>query len=231
MSIVHLPMRMLAESERPREKLLVSGRSVLSDAELLALLINTGTAKNSALDIARKLLFDCQNNLIQLGSLDISELTSYEGIGRAKAVLVSAALELGRRRGLGGGAPKVPISGSKDAFAHFFVHFEDLPHEEFWCAYLNTANRPIRTVRISQGGLNGTVADVRIILKYALECRASSLLLAHNHPSGALKPSDADLRLTRKIKEAADWMDIKVLDHIILADRSYYSFADDGSVL
>jgi len=231
MSQVHFPLRLLAESERPREKLLQSGRSVLTDVELLALLINTGTAKYSAIDIARRVLSDCQNNLVQLGSLGIAELTAYEGIGSAKAVLLSAALELGRRRGLGVGDTRQPITGSKDAFAHFFPHFEDLPHEEFWCAYLNTANRPIRTVRISQGGLNGTVADVRIILRHALECRSSGILLAHNHPSGALKPSEADVRLTRKIKEAAEWMDIKVLDHIVLADRSYYSFADEGSVL
>ncbi len=217
-----------AVEDRPREKLIARGISSLSDAELLAILINSGTRNKSAVDLGRELLSVVSNNLNSLGKLSVSDLKKIRGIGPARAVTISAALELGRRRKLAE-VPEVPqIKCSKDVADIFQPLLSDLSHEEFWVLFLNRSNRVIEKMKLSQGGISGTVTDVRIILKKALEYLASGIIVCHNHPSGNLNPSESDSKITRKIKEAGDLMDIQLLDHIIISEKDYYSFADNG---
>ncbi len=219
-----------ALEDRPREKLLSKGITSLSNAELLAILIRSGGPETSAVELARQVLNQSQNNLQELGKRSINDLVKHHGMGPVKAVTIVAALELCRRRRISDIEEKIRISGSQDVHALFQPLIGDQSHEEFWVLLLNRSNRVIDKVRISQGGISGTVIDVRLILKNALERLASALILCHNHPSGNLKPSDADIKITSKISDAARTMDIQLLDHIIIADNSYFSFSDEGMI-
>jgi DNA repair protein RadC len=217
-----------AVGDRPREKLIQNGTSSLSDAELLAILINSGTKDKSAVDLGRELLGIVNNNLNSLGKLSISDLKKIHGIGTARAVTIAAALELGRRRKLSE-IPDVPqIKCSKDVADIFQPLLSDLSHEEFWILFLNRSNKVINRMKLSQGGISGTVTDVRMVMKKAIEYLASGIIVCHNHPSGNLNPSESDSKITQKIKEAGTLMDIQLLDHLIISDKDYYSFADNG---
>lgn len=219
-----------APEDRPREKLRSLGAGSLSDAELLAILIQNGTRERSALDLGKELMIKSKHNLVELGRLSIRELMKIRGIGMAKAISIAAALELGRRR-LATESLDKPLVTSSSSVARFLqARFRDLPHEIFAVVFLNRANKIIHFEIVSSGGITGTVADPRIILKKALEEEAVSLILCHNHPSGSLKPSRADEELTLKIKEASRFFDIKVLDHVIVSSEGYFSFADEGLI-
>ncbi len=216
-----------APDDRPREKLLNKGADVLSNSELLAILIGSGTKNKSAIDVAKEVLNLGSNNLNELGKLSLKELMRVDGIGEARAITIAAALELGRRR-QAGESQKTYIKSSSDIARYLQAHLRDKTHEVFMVAYLNQANKIIHVETISEGGITSTVADPRIILKKALQHNAVSLILCHNHPSGSLKPSKADEHLTQKIKQAALLLDITVADHVIVSEDGYYSFADDG---
>lgn len=217
-----------AIDDRPREKLLAKGPAVLSNSELLAILILNGSSGKSAVELAQDVLKLGKDNLNEVGKLSIKELTRIKGIGEAKAVTIAAALELGRRRQALGSMEKAIVSSSADVAMYLQTSLRDYKHEVFAVIFLNRANKINNFKIISEGGITGTVADPRIILKKALEEDAVSIILCHNHPSGSLKPSRADEELTQKIKEAAKYFDIKVLDHLIVSDDGYYSFADEG---
>jgi DNA repair protein RadC len=223
-----IPINSWAEADRPREKLLNLGRTSLSDAELIAILIGSGTREKSAVEVAKIVLDSAKNNLNELGKLSIKDLQKIKGIGEAKAISIAAALELGRRRKETEGEKKIKISSSADAYNEIRKYLEDLQFEEFWVLLLNRANCVLKAERISSGGVSGTVADPKIIFNKALEILASSVILCHNHPSGNLNPSEADIQLTKKLKEAGKFLEIPVLDHIIYTDNGYYSFADEG---
>ncbi|MCG8575446.1 MAG: DNA repair protein RadC [Flavobacteriales bacterium] len=230
-SYQHLSIKEWALEDRPREKLIYKGLASLSDAELLAILIGSGSAKESAVELSRKILRDCNNNLNLLGKKTVNDLkTSYHGVGDAKAITIVASLELGRRRKLQDSEERQKISTSKDVSDIFQPILGDLPHEEFWVLMLNRSNKVIAKNKVSQGGISGTVIDVRLILKSAIDHLASSIILCHNHPSGNKQPSDADSRITKKMSEAGRIMDIPVLDHIIVTDTSYFSYADEGMI-
>ncbi|MCU0339456.1 MAG: DNA repair protein RadC [Spirosomaceae bacterium] len=217
-----------AEEDRPREKLLLKGRSALTDAELIAILIGSGTVDLTAVDLAKIILQKAGNNLNELAKLSIKDLMKIKGIGEAKAISIAAALELGRRRKSEEPVKKPRITCSKDAYEQIRPYLQDLPHEEFWLLLLTRANDVIRPVQISQGGVSGTVADPKMIFKAAVEHLASAIILVHNHPSGNLRPSEADRDLTRRLKEAGRLLEIPVLDHLIFTDAGFYSFADEG---
>ena len=217
-----------AVEDRPREKLIRKGTDSLSDAELLAILISSGTREKSAVDLGRELLGIANNNLNSLGKLTIADLKKLHGIGTARAVTIAAALELGRRRKLSE-VPEVPqIRCSKDVADIFQPLLSDLMHEEFWLLFLNRSNKVINRMKLSQGGISGTVTDVRMMMKKAIEYLASGIIVCHNHPSGNLTPSESDTRITQKIKETGNLMDIQLLDHLIISDKDYFSFADNG---
>ncbi len=215
-------------ADRPREKLLSKGTSALSDAELIAILIGSGTAKLSAVEVGKKVLAHAENNLDSLAKLSIKELMKAKGIGEAKAITIVAALELGRRRKDHSPDEKPKIESSKAAFDLIKGDLMDLPHEEFWVLLLNRANRMFKKKRISEGGVSGTVADPKIIFKLALDELACGIIVVHNHPSGNLKPSDSDINLTKKIKEGGKLLEISLLDHLIIAHDRYFSFADEA---
>ncbi len=217
-----------ALEDRPREKLLCHGIQSLSDTELLAILIGSGTRNASAVDLARQVLESAGNNLHQLGKSSVGELKQIKGVGQTKALLLMSAFELGRRRGQTDMLARQKISSSKDVFYLFQPLLGDLPHEEFWILILNRSNQVVDKVRISQGGISGTVIDTRLILRNAIEKLASGLILCHNHPSGNTQPSEPDKKITEKIQNAANFMEINLLDHIIIADKSFFSFADEG---
>jgi DNA repair protein RadC len=219
-----------AKDDRPREKLLSKSAAALSDSELLAILIHHGSRDKSALDLAREVLLLGKNNLNEVAKLSVSQFMSIKGIGQAKAVALAAALELGRRRQAGSLLDKPALKDSREVAIYMQSVLMDQPNELFAVLFLNQANRVIHYEIISEGGITGTVADPRIILKKALEKNAVSLILCHNHPSGSLKPSRADEELTYKIKEAAKYFDIKVLDHLIVSEEGYFSFADEGKL-
>lgn len=219
-----------AKDDRPREKLRTKGAPALSDAELLAILLHHGTREKSAVDLAREILLLGKNNLSELGKLSIADLSRIKGIGEAKAITIVAALELGRRRQATASLEKPVITSSADVARYLQGLLRDHRHEVFAVLFLNRANKINHFQVVSQGGITGTVADPRIILKRALEEDAVSIILCHNHPSGALKPSRADEELTLKIKEAARYFDIKVLDHLIVSEEGYFSFADEGLI-
>jgi DNA repair protein RadC len=223
-----LNIKSWAEGDRPREKLLLNGRHTLTDAELIAILIRSGSKNISAVELARQLLHNSSNDLAALSRLSVKELSKSKGIGMVKAITVIAALELGKRRREGEVLKKEKITCSKDIAELMLPHLADLVHEEFWIILLNRANHIIYKTAISKGGISGTVADPRLIFKAAIEHNASGLILSHNHPSGNLKPSESDILLTKKIREAGKNLDIEVLDHIIIAADKYYSFADEG---
>lgn len=219
-----------AKDDRPREKLVALGAENLSNSELLAILIHGGTPKRSALDLAKELLQSGNNDLNELGKFSLAQFKKIKGIGEAKAVTIAAALELGRRRHAGV-LPKInPITSSMDIANYLKERLKDHNHEVFGAVFLNQANKILGFEVISKGGITGTVADPKVILKRALEKNAVNLILCHNHPSGSLKPSKADEQLTEKIKQAAAFLDMKVLDHIIVSDSGYYSFADEGMI-
>src|SRR6185503_1834289 len=215
-----------AKDDRPREKLLLNGATTLSDSELLAILIHNGSREKTAVDLAKEILKLSKDNLSELGKLSVKDLMKVKGIGEAKAISIAAALELGRRRQTSGTLQKKIISASNDIAEYCMVKLKDYRHEVFAVMFLNRANKINHFEIVSEGGITGTVADPRIILKKALEEDAVSIILCHNHPSGSLKPSRADEDLTHKIKEAAKYFDIKVLDHMIVSDAGYFSFAD-----
>lgn len=217
-----------AEDDKPREKLMLKGKSVLSDAELIAILIGSGSRTESAVELSKRILISTDNNLNALGKLSLKQLTVFKGIGEAKAIAIIAALELGRRRRAEESLELQKITSSKAVFEIMQPIVGELPHEEFWVLYLNNSNKVIYKTQISKGGITGTVVDTRIIYKTALEHNATSLILCHNHPSGVLQASDADKQITRKLKEAGKQLDVLVLDHVIVTEKSYFSFADEG---
>ena len=219
-----------AIDDRPREKLLSKSPIALSDSELLAILINTGDKGKSAIDLGKEVLELGRNNLINLGRLSPKDLMKIKGVGEAKAVTIAAALELGRRRQKVSPSLKTTIKGSKDIAKYLQCMLKDYSYELFGVVYLNRAHKINHFEIISKGGVTGTIADPRIILKRALEENATSLILCHNHPSGNVLPSEADKQLTEKIKHASNYFDIKILDHIIVSDEGYYSFADMGII-
>lgn len=219
-----------AQDDRPREKLLQKGPASLSDAELLAILISSGTPERSALDLAKDTLKLADDKLHSLGRLTVEELQQTKGIGEARAITIAAALELGRRRQISAGLSVKSIKTSKDAAEILLPLMKDLTHEVFYVLYLNTANSVIRFEEIGKGGLSSTVADIRIILKNALLNNAAKIIVGHNHPSGHLKASTEDMNITNKLKDAAKLMDIKLLDHLIIGGNDYYSMADDGLI-
>ncbi len=217
--------------DRPREKLLKSGVQSLSNAELIALLIGSGTREMNAVDLSRNLLASVSNNLHELSRLGPVDLVKIKGIGTAKAITLMAAIELGSRKNNSYAEEKVCIKNSQTAYELLYPVIGELEHEEFWIIILNRAHKVIKTEKISQGGLTGTVIDTRMILKHALDKRATSLIISHNHPSGNKTPSEADINITKKIKNAAEIMDINVLDHVIVAGQTYFSFADEGLMM
>ncbi|MCO4805125.1 MAG: DNA repair protein RadC [Flavobacteriales bacterium] len=217
-----------AEDDRPREKMLQKGRAVLTDVELVAILIGSGTPSESAVDISKRILASVSNDLNKLGRLTIRDLMKFNGIGQARAIAISSAMELGRRRKESQTNAEAKITSSKDAFEILLPHLSDLNHEEFFALLLNRSNRFIEVIKISQGGVAGTVADTKIIFKAAIDRLASSVILAHNHPSGNRNPSQADLKLTKGLVEAGKLLEVSVLDHLIIADKSYFSLADEG---
>ena len=217
-----------ARDDRPREKLLLKGATALSNSELIAILINHGTRDKTAVELPQEILRAGKENLNELGKLSIKELIRIKGIGEAKAISIVAAMELGRRRQASTYREKALVAGSTDVANYLQTLLKDYKHEVFAVLFLNRSNKINHFQIISEGGITGTVADPRIILKKALEEEAVSIILCHNHPSGSLKPSKADEELTYKIREAAKYFDIKVLDHLIVCDDGYYSFADEG---
>lgn len=224
----HLTIKSLAEDDRPREKLLAKGRQSLSDAELMAILIGSGNKTQTAVQLSQSILNSCSNSINDLAKLQINELKKFKGIGEAKAIAITAALELGRRRKTEEVDDKIKITSSKTAYDVLYSKLSDLPYEEFWVIFLKRNNLIIKTEFLSRGGVSGTVVDVKLILKAALENTASGIILAHNHPSGNLNPSQEDINLTKKIKEASQLLDITLIDHLIIGDSSYFSFADKG---
>jgi len=225
-----LSIKMWAVEDRPREKMLKHGFSVLSNSELMAILIGSGNSKESAVELSRRILTDFKNDLDSLGKSSVEKLKTYKGIGEAKAINILAALELGRRRYLAEPGISNKINSSEDAYRYISLELSDLIHEEFWVIYLDRANNVIDKIRISQGGVTGTIIDIRIILKQAIEKLASSIILFHNHPSGNLSASSNDLEITRKAVDAAKLFDIKVLDHLIISGKKFMSFADEGLI-
>jgi DNA repair protein RadC len=224
----NIPIRLWAEDERPREKLINKGRRALSHAELIAILLGSGTRELSALEISRRLLDETSGSLKELNRLSVSDLTRRKGIGPARAVSLIAALEIGSRTGMEGSLDRKKVSSSQDAFEFFRPLLRDSAYEEFWIMLLNRGNKILKSICISQGGLSGTVADPKKIFKMALEQYASSMILCHNHPSGNIRPSESDIRLTQKLKKAGSFLDLPVIDHIIVGEDSYFSFADEG---
>lgn len=219
-----------AEEDRPREKLLLKGRSALSDAELIAILIGSGSSELSAVDLSKKILQSVNYDLNSLAKLSVKDLTQFKGIGEAKAISIVSALELGRRRKSTESVKKRKIQSSQDAYDVISPELLDQPIEQFWIITLNRSNHVIQKRVISQGGVSGTVADPKVIFKQALDDLASGIILIHNHPSGNLNPSHADRQLTRKMVEAGKMIEIPVLDHIIFTDSGYFSFADEGEL-
>lgn len=224
----NLSIKKWAEGDRPREKLLQKGKNSLSDSELIAILLGSGSKNESAVELSKKILASVQNNLNELGKLSIQQLCKFKGIGPAKAITLLAAMELGRRRRQEEALELKKITSSQSVFELMQPLIGELAHEEFWILYLNNSNKVIEKFQISKGGITGTLVDVRITLRKALEVGAVSIILVHNHPSGNLKASEADKQLTRKLKTASESLDIKVLDHIIVTEKSYLSFADEA---
>lgn len=222
-----LIIREWSEADRPREKLLDQGRRALTDAELMAILIGSGSRKETAVELCRRILADAKNNLNNISKLEVQELCQYRGIGEAKAISIIAALELGRRRQNAEPEARSILNSSRKVYDYFSPYMQDLPHEEFWVLYLNTGCKVLDKKLIGRGGNDSTPVDMRLILRYALQLHANSMILMHNHPSGTLRASNADKQVTKKIVMAAELMDIRVNDHIIFTDTSYFSFRDE----
>lgn len=230
MEYKNLTIKDWALEDRPREKMIKRGIGSLSDAELLAILIKSGTKNENAVTIAQRILTSVNNNLNELGKKSLTDFTSTKGIGEAKGITIMAALELGRRRKQTEALIRPKIGSSSDIIEIFQPLLADLPHEEFWVLYLNRANKVMDQSRITQGGITGTIFDIKLIMKSALEKLASSIIICHNHPSGNPKPSEQDIRITHKLKEASQIFEINLLDHIIITDSECYSFADNGII-
>ena len=224
----NFPITNWSEDDKPREKLMLKGKSALSDAELIAILIGSGSRNESAVDLSKRILGSVNNNLNALGKQSLSQLMQFKGIGEAKAIAIVAALELGRRRRAEEAVELLKITSSKIIFELMQPIIGELAHEEFWVIYLNNSNKVISKTQLSKGGITGTVVDVRLVFKAALEMSATSLVLCHNHPSGSLKPSDADIQITQKLKRAGESLEIAILDHVIVTETSYFSFVDEG---
>ncbi len=224
----HLSIKNLAEDDRPREKLLALGKQNLSDAELLAIILGSGNKTQTAVQLAQYMLSQNKYNINQLAKLSINELKKFKGVGTVKAINIVAAFELGRRRNDFDADEKISIKSSKDAYNIFKVRLSDLPHEEFWILLLNIRSQIIKQEFISKGGISGTVVDIRLICKSVIENSASSVIIAHNHPSGGLVASAADKDITQKLKNALLQFDVKLTDHLIIGNGDFYSFADDG---
>tara|TARA_B100000809_G_scaffold260568_1_gene307750 strand:+ start:3630 stop:4328 length:699 start_codon:yes stop_codon:yes gene_type:complete len=217
-----------SEDDRPREKLLLKGKNALSHAELIAILINSGNREESAVALSKRILASVELNLNELGKLSVKDLIKFKGIGEAKAITILAALELGRRRRGEEALEKKKITSSSSVFELMQPIIGELPHEEFWIVYLNNSNKVLQKIQLSKGGITGTLVDVRLVLKTALQIGAVGLILAHNHPSGTLVPSQADKNITQKLKTAGESIDIKVLDHLIITEKAYFSFTDEN---
>jgi len=224
----NFPITNWSEDDRPREKLMLKGKSALSDAELIAILIGSGSRNESAVGLSKRILSSVDNNLNALGKLTIQQLMNFKGIGEAKAISIMAAMELGRRRRAEEAVELKKITSSKMIFELMQPIIGELPHEEFWVLYLNNANKVLAKAQQGKGGITGTMVDVRLVFKMALELGATALVLCHNHPSGTLIPSDADKQITRKLKAAGQNLDLQVLDHIIVTENGYFSFNDNG---
>lgn len=222
------PITTWALDDRPREKLLLKGKTALSDAELIAILIGSGNRQESAVELSKRILADFHNNLNELGKQSVETLTSYKGIGEAKAISIVAAMELGRRRRFEAALERKVITSSASVFELMQPIIGHLDHEEFWVVYLNNSNKVIQQTQLSKGGITGTLVDVRLLFKMVLQVGAVAIILVHNHPSGTLKASQADKQLTEKLKLAGQSLDIKVLDHVIVTQKAYFSFADNG---
>ncbi len=223
-----LTIKSWAEEDRPREKLLLKGKHVLSDAELIAILISSGNVEETAVELSKRILSKVENNLNELGRMTVSDLCQFKGIGEAKAISIIAAMELARRRKKEDSIKKDKVTSSKDAADIFQPLLGDHMHEEFWILFLNRANLVMGKQPVSSGGMSGTVVDPKMIFKAALDNKASSVILCHNHPSGNTKPSEADIKLTKNIVEAGKVLEIPVLDHIIVTQNGFFSFADEG---
>ncbi|MEO8533273.1 MAG: DNA repair protein RadC [Flavobacterium sp.] len=223
----YVPITDWLEDDKPREKLMLKGKNALSDAELIAILIGSGSRNESAVALSKRILTSA-GNINSLSKLSILQLVEFKGIGEAKAISIIAALELGRRRRIEKVVELVKITSSKMVFDIMQPIIGELPHEEFWVLFLNNSNKVISKSQLSKGGMTGTIVDVRLVFKLALEIGATSLILCHNHPSGALKPSEADKQITKKLKIVGDTLDVKVLDHLIITETNYYSFVDEG---
>ena len=229
MEHTNFPITNWSEDDKPREKLMLKGKIALSDAELIAILICSGSRNESAVDLSKRILASVDNNLNALGKLSIQQLMNFKGIGEAKAISIIAAMELGRRRRAEDVVELKKITSSKTIYELMQPIIGELPHEEFWVLYLNNSNKVLSKSQQGKGGITGTTVDVRLVFKTAFELGATAMILCHNHPSGNLKPSEADTKLTQKLKLAGQNLDILVLDHIIVTENGYYSFVDDGN--
>lgn len=223
-----LTIKSWALDDRPREKLLAKGKTALSDAELIAILIGSGNREESAVGLSKRILQSVEGNINALSKLSVEKLTEFKGIGEAKAITIITALELAKRKQLETALEKPKITSSTDAFHVMQPIIGDLEHEEFWVLFLNNSNKVLAKTQISKGGLTATVVDIRLLFKRAIELASVGLIVCHNHPSGKLKPSNADTQLTQKIKTAGVTLDIKLLDHLIVTEKAYFSFADEG---
>ncbi len=223
-----MSIKFLSEDDRPREKFLLKGKSVLSDSELLAIILGSGNTQESAVELSRRILKSVDNNWQKLSLLSIKDLMKFKGIGEAKAISVAAALEIGRRKASQEIPEKLSIKNSTDAYIVFSEHLSDLRTEEFWVIFMNQKNQIIYKSQISKGGITGTIVDVRVLFKIALEHYATSIIVAHNHPTGNLKPSEADLKITKNIKNAGEILNITLADHLIIGEKTFFSFQDQG---
>jgi DNA repair protein RadC len=222
------PIRSWSEDDKPREKLLLKGKTALSDAELIAILIGSGSRNESAVSLSQRILASVDYNLNALGKLSVNQLNHFKGIGDAKAITIQAAMELGRRRRLEAAVELQKITSSKIIFDIMQPIIGELMYEEFWIVYLNNSNKIIAKSQLSKGGITGTVVDVRLVFKTALELGAVGIILAHNHPSGTIQPSESDKQITQKLKSGGEQLDIRILDHIIVTETQYFSFSDAG---
>ena len=225
-----MSIKLLADDDKPREKFLLKGKNALSDSELLAIIMNSGNREETAVELARRILKSVNNDWNQLSLLTVKDLMKFKGVGQVKAISIATALEIGRRRLSQESVEKTNISGSKDAFLMLQPYLSDLRTEEFWILFLNQSNKVIEKMKLFSGGINQSVVDIRVLYKSALDAFATGIIVAHNHPSGNLKPSQEDITITKKIDEAGKLLNIQLLDHLIINQKSYFSFADEGMI-
>ncbi|WP_312075841.1 RadC family protein [Chryseobacterium sp.] len=225
-----MSIKFLAEDDRPREKFLLKGKNSLSDSELLAIIMGSGSRDETAVELARKILASVDNNWHQLSLLTIKDLMKFKGVGEVKAISIATALEIGRRRAAQEIPEKPQITSSRDAYQVLKIHLSDLRTEEFWALFLNQNNRVIHISQLTQGGISQSLVDLRVLFKIAMDHFATGIIVSHNHPSGNLKPSQEDINITKKIREAGDLLNIQLLDHLIITQNSYLSFADEGLI-